>query len=327
MEPTEAVADFGQQLRQAEIVVREGRLDQALVMLQEPMDQLPPIERPWLQMARLLLAMRRTEEAEQLLTEAQQYLPREPTIFVEHARLAEARSDWAEADRRWEAVRTNLPGQPEGWTGGVRCQIQMGQIAAADVLADQGMAVFPADAGLAFTWADLPKRPGDLTLRAARWTQVRTRFPEHPGAYAASALALRDLGDIVQAKQVAAQGCSKFPGDRDAYRAYGIVLLAADEVAPAEQALGKALQIGPDDPITRLHFIRAAVARKDWWEATRRIADAQNSFPGDGRFDAGQFALPRGGESEATPSVAETPKPPRVPQPTGRLRRLLMRRK
>jgi Flp pilus assembly protein TadD len=281
----------------------------------------------------LLLAMRRTEEAELLLEEAQQHFPKEPMVSILHARLAEARSDWAEAGRRWEAIRTNLPAQAEGWSGGVRCLSRMGQVAAADVLADQGVALFPADAGLAFAWADAPKGPGnDLTLRAERWTQVHTRFPEHPGSFAACALALRDLGDIAQAKLVAAEGCSKFPGERDVFRAYGIVLLAAEELVPAEQALAKALQIGPDDVSTRLHYIRAAVARKDWWEVTRRIADAQKSFPSDGRFHADQFALPAGGDTEAIPPeagmppAAGTPKPPRVPKPTGRLRRLLKRK-
>jgi len=327
MEQTAAVADFGQQQRQAEILERDGRLDEALVILQEQMDLLPATERPWLQLSRLLLAMRRPEEAERVLAEAQQHLPREPMIFIQHARLAEARSDWAEADRRWESIRTNLPGQPDGWAGGVRCLTYMGQIAAADVLSDQGVELFPADAGMAFAWADLPKGPGDLKLRAERWAQVRARFPDRPGAYAASALALRDLGDDAQAKRVAAEACSKFPGDRDVYRACGIVLLASGEVVPAEQALAKALQIGPDDPITRLHYIRAAVARKDWPAATRRIADAQKAFPNDARFRADQFAIEASGAAEVAPLVAGPPRPPRAPKPMGRLRRLLLRQK
>lgn len=278
-------------------------------------------------MARLLLANRRTAEAERLLGEAQQHSPREPMLFLQHARLAEARSDWPEADRRWAAVRTNLPGQAEGWSGGVRCLTMMGEVDAAGLLSDQGVERFPADAGMAFAWANVPNWPGDLKLRAERWAQVCARFPEHPGAYAARALALRDLDDVAQAKQVAAEACSKFPGDRDVCRAYGIVLLAAGEAAPAEQALAKALQIGPDDPATRVHYIQAAVARKDWWEATRRIADAQRSFPDDGRFHADQFALPAGGGTGAVPPVAKTPPPSSGPKATGKLRRLLLRRK
>ncbi|HVC60821.1 MAG TPA: tetratricopeptide repeat protein [Acetobacteraceae bacterium] len=327
MEQAEAVAEPGQQLRQAATLESEGRFGDALAVLQEQMTLLPASERPWLQVSRLLASMQRVEEAERLLAEAQQHLPNEVIVFIQHARFAEARSDWAAADRRWAEVRTRWPRHPDGWTGGVRTLSQLGQIDAAELLADQGWALFPLDAALAFVWADLPRLRGDLAPRADRWAQVRTMHPQNPGGYAAGALALLDLGRLEHAEQVASEGCSTFPADRDVHRAYGVVLLTKGEIAAAEQVLSKALQIDRNDSVTHLHYIRAAMARNDRPEVARRNADAQKLFPGDSRFYSERFEVPAEVDPEDPSTSPATPPQPRAPKPTGRLRRLLRQRR
>ena len=225
------------QLQQAEALERDGRLEEALVILQAQMTRLEADQRPWLQTARLLMATGRIPEAERVMEEAQKYLPDEPYVFVQYAQLADTRADRSAAVLCWAAVRERFPSLAAGWSGEAAALRDCGELETADALISEAKIRFPTDAGVAFTWADLPKWRHDWGDRVERWRKVLLIQRDHPGALTGAALALIDADQAKEGERIALDGARRFPAHQELHRAAGMTLLATGKYQAGDEAL------------------------------------------------------------------------------------------
>lgn len=112
----------------------------------------------------------------------------------------------------------------------------------------------------------------DWPRAATLWQQLRTVRPDHPLGYTDGTIALREIGDLVSAEAVIAEGLIRCP------EFHGCYMVWAD----------------------------LAMRRRDWPEATIRWAEARRRFPKDGQgYVHGAHALQQLGRMDDADRVLE----------------------
>ena len=162
-------------------------------------------------LARTLRHLDRGDEAEATLTLAQAKFPQAIAVFVDYAQLAEARRDLAEALNRWEAVRTNFPGEWLGFGAVARVLQDLGRFEEAEATLLDAMERFPTEDGPVHDLARLADRQRDLP-KAERWWRVfLKRAPGTWWSYTALARVLEEAGQVGEAKELLLSAVERFP--------------------------------------------------------------------------------------------------------------------
>jgi predicted Zn-dependent protease len=136
-------------------------------------------ERATLGVAECYTELGRFDEAEQILTGALKY-PRVDAFdcWAEMARIAELRGDWAAAARRWDEVRMLSPSRLTAYSHGALALEKCGRGAEAESILHAAIQRFDSEPQLWIDYARAAERRGDQQEAAARWLEVRVRFPD-----------------------------------------------------------------------------------------------------------------------------------------------------
>lgn len=158
---------------------------------------------PWVQSAVCLQRLFRHTEAEELLLKASTLYVGNQSILTNLAGLARHRRDWPEALRRWALVRDLFPRATMGYLGAAWTYEDMGMIVEADAMMTDGIDRNEEDAGLAIEYARAAHARADWEEAIRRWAIVRERFPNRHEGYDGGAAALRGIGRVDEAEQIA----------------------------------------------------------------------------------------------------------------------------
>ena len=105
--------------------------------------------------AEVLIKDGRPDEAAAVIAEGMGRLPEAWAIWQASGRAAERQGDYDEAVRRWEAMRVRFPGQPGGFLGGAETLALAGRREEAVALIRQARDFFPANKEIAEALARL----------------------------------------------------------------------------------------------------------------------------------------------------------------------------
>jgi tetratricopeptide (TPR) repeat protein len=152
--------------------------------------------------ARGLAELGRIEEAEQRLKEVQGRRPLVHDVAIALARLADKRGDKEEAVLRWADTRRRFPLLPFGYQEGFRHLLAMDRYAEAETILLAAIDRFPTEAWPSVEYASLAHTRQDWTASAARWANVRERWPDRQDSYLRGAEALSALGQQNEAARL-----------------------------------------------------------------------------------------------------------------------------
>ena len=208
------------------------------------------------------------DEAEARLLEEIIGFPDRPRPLIEFALMADQRKDVPEALKRWTAVRERFPERREGHLGIASALQLLERPGEAEPILAAAAARFPEWLHPLQSHAFIAQQRQDWPEAAARWEQVRARFPGDLNGYVFGAGAL-------------------------------IKLQRQDE---AEALLSEAVGRFPDRPQPLIAIARMAHQRQDWPEALRRWTAVRERFPDTREGHEGSAwaldAMERSGEAE-----------------------------
>jgi tetratricopeptide (TPR) repeat protein len=273
----------------ASIALRQRREDEAARRYQRLRERFPKIGAGYTGGALCLRNQFRLREAEELLEKARDLVPNDPRIPFEYAQLPvfdpfKEKRDYAEALRRLEALRNEFPDYEEGYLVAIRHHRQHGRFAEADTLALAGIERLPNSPAVAMEYGNTAREKRDWAQAVDRYSAMRTRFPNHPGATIGLAGVLSSSERYEEADVTLREAIERFPGEKAVFNEYGSV----------------------------------AVRRGEWKEALSRWSDAYRRFP-----DAKEFAhrifearlrLTESDADEAATAIVDEPSNPADPR-------------
>jgi tetratricopeptide (TPR) repeat protein len=290
--------------------------------------------------ARALIHDGRHDAAETLLEDAAQRFPENFEILITRADCAMRRGDWPEALWRWEVVRDRFGSNPWGYFGGGRSLLALGRAEEAEDLLVVAVSRFPNDHGIITSWAECAVHRKDWKEAAARWERVRATEPDNVGGYTAGAVALKNLGKMVEAEELLLLAQARFPdreegfvehawlaharGDRTeeadlwaavraqfprcvtAYLWGAAALRELGRGDDAEDLLKIAIEQFTGDAGPLMDFARTAGARGDWTESACRWNEVIKQFPDlpTGYVEQARALQAAGDSDEATAVIA-----------------------
>ena len=164
-------------------------------------------------LASLLNERRETEAADFYLREALAKWPNEVWLKREYALLADAHLPFSFAETRWRELEFEHPDSPLGLCG--RAELHRKNQRETDAARIYGEAVerFPDYIWAAHGHAWSATLARDWAEATRRWSDVRTRFPEHSYAHGNLVEALIEEGKVQAALDSAREGLERFPDD------------------------------------------------------------------------------------------------------------------
>jgi tetratricopeptide (TPR) repeat protein len=237
----------------------------------------------------------------------------DPNAIVQAAYAAQTALDWPTALRHWERLRTAHPDYPLAYTAAATALRELGELDAAEHLAEQAVTRFPDVASAAVVWAEQAERRQDWPGAAERWAAVRQRFPRDGHGYVRGAHALQQFGRLAESDLVLQEGRRQCPTDPWVMATWGYFAqhhLDLDEAmrrwrdvrefvphhpvgfsgaaltlrdrrrfVEAEAMTAGAMARFPDDPGGVVDYASIADAAGDWLEAVRRWDIVRRRFP------------------------------------------------
>jgi predicted Zn-dependent protease len=117
--------------------------------------------------------------ADTLMSESQAHYPDDIGLAVAWAESADRRRAWALAATRWATLRERFPAEPRGYGRGMRAFLEAGDLVGAENLAAATVTLFPEDANLMVSAAEIAMRSGDLDQAAKRWEAACAADPRN----------------------------------------------------------------------------------------------------------------------------------------------------
>jgi len=176
-------------------------------------ERFPDVSAGYTGVAHALRELGRFAQADALLVEAMERFPDDRAPRSNYAWVATVRRDWAQAAIRWRQVRERFPLEREGYLREGQALAALLRDEEAEAMLVEGMARLPKDAELAHEHAWIAYRRHDAATAAARFAELRERFPEAKGGYTGGALALRDLFRLREAEALLEEAQRHFPDD------------------------------------------------------------------------------------------------------------------
>jgi predicted Zn-dependent protease len=226
----------------ADAAAARGEAGLALRLWSEARSRFSEMPRPWLREAEVLLGLGRLDEAEAVLEEAVGRFPDHFWLARTRALAARAMDDDVEAYTRCRALRQAFPDNPMAHAAFVHLLLDLKQVAAAEAEVEASLARFPDLAWLRHMHARCAEEAGDTAAAAARWTALLVLDPYHEAAYAPAARALLGIGRPDEAAGLAREGRRLLPNSaavREAWAAAGVA--AEPAAATTEDLLAGAL--------------------------------------------------------------------------------------
>jgi tetratricopeptide (TPR) repeat protein len=263
------------------------------------------------------LQAHRLEEAERLLESAKERFPNEAWLHAEAGRLAEKYQQWDTALREWEAYRSQLPDEQEGYLRGAQVAQRAGKDQEADGLLALARKRWPHDRVVALEWASLPglelnwqekrRRLNQLMQEIPDWPEIRLeralasvsaveparrdypqalaelqelreRFPAFTAGWAAAIDLNRLSSRLTEAEHVALAALDRFPSEPSIAAAHAEVL---KELGRPEEALLRLTRIPLDrmDERATVTHIRLLCALGRFEDADATCCAAMSASP------------------------------------------------
>jgi glycosyltransferase involved in cell wall biosynthesis len=140
----------------------------------------------------------------------------DPALFdaiAARIRPVERAGDWTRAAAEWAALRARFPGRWEGACGEARALMELHRFDEADTILSETVAQFPGEPGPLCDWANLTLYTRNWPQAFARWSTVRSRFPDLLEGVRGMGAALRDAGRFDAADAELENGMRRFPDD------------------------------------------------------------------------------------------------------------------
>jgi predicted Zn-dependent protease len=203
----------------------------------------------YLQEVRLLSQLGQREAAEAVLATGVAHCPGDADLAIGFARAAQDRGDWAASAVRWAQVRVQFPARAEGITAVAQqaaherdwpraaeawqqarlrlpdsavplihqaiCLRQMQRHADAELLLEDGIARFPANADVVREYARTAHDRQDWSEAVRRWRMLRDVTPDMALGYAEGSWAATRAGDQAEAEMILTAAIAKFPDNAD----------------------------------------------------------------------------------------------------------------
>ena len=171
--------------------------------------------------------------ADTLALEGLKKFPNEAELYIEYGDIAVRQANWAEAVKRWELMREKCPEHPSGFSRGSSALQHLGEFAAADALALEGLKKFPQWRWLYVEYGKSAAHQENWAEATKRWELMREKFPEEQQGYVGGVIALKEQMDFVGADSLALEGLEKFPNEQDLYIEYSDSAIRQNDWAEA----------------------------------------------------------------------------------------------
>ncbi len=168
----------------------------------------------------------RISDAEDLLQAAVTRFPSDYPAASDHAGIAALRGDFATAVARWRGVVERFPHRAAAHVGLAMAIRDGGDPAAAEAAAVAALVAVGPDCELRMLLASLALQRGDAAEAARRWAALRADAPAQARVFAGSVGALRELGRLEAAEQMATEALQRFPNDLELERQRALTLSA-----------------------------------------------------------------------------------------------------
>ena len=276
-------------------------------------DRHPEEIEAWTAEARALTALDRAVEADALLNKALARFPEDRDVALAWTDLAVDRKDWNEARRRAAAVLATFGDSLAAYQALATILRTLEDWDEADAVLTEACRRFPGEQALAVDHAMIAHIRRDGAASAARWSNLRSRFPGEIAGFTFGALELRLAGRWDEADALLREARDRFPGDPQPMIDYARCASDAENWpetrirsadlrrhhpdSPAGYILGTSscLHVGlfdeadqistaaaarfPADRQILLDCVRAAKARRDWPAVLIRAVGLREAFP------------------------------------------------
>jgi tetratricopeptide (TPR) repeat protein len=230
---SEALLSESDLATRADGAAARGEAGLALRLWSEARSRFPAAPRAWLREAEVLLGLGRLDEAEAVLEEAVGRFPDDFWLARTRALAARAMDDDVEAYTRCRALRQAFPDNPAAHAAFVHLLLDLKQVAAAEAEVAASLARFPDLAWLRHMHARCAEEAGDTAAAAARWTGLLVVDPYHEAAYAPAVRALLGVGRPDEAAGLAREGRRLLPDSAAVREAWTAASATVEEPAAA----------------------------------------------------------------------------------------------
>ena len=185
---------FDLAVARADVASRRHQWQQAEGQWRALLERCPGQLRCVLGLAEALQQLKKFAQAETLLATALLSDPDTQAAAEALARVSAARGEWSEAYRRWSAITRRFPTSIAGWHGVAFARLQQGDLADAEALSSQAVALFPDQAAILTVHAVSAASASNWPEAERRWDRLRKLMPHHADMWVQQARALRGQG-------------------------------------------------------------------------------------------------------------------------------------
>jgi tetratricopeptide (TPR) repeat protein len=226
-------------------LLEKGDVGGAVAFWEQTGDAFPDSVAAFQQPGSLLVQARRFAQAKSVLGRGLERFPGDRQMMVDWGWALHQLQDFPNALNAWRALREVHPRELMGFLGGAASLRQLKRLDEAEALLREARERWPENRQVLVDLGYLGIAKGDFTAALPIWSEVRARFPKNVDGYLWGALALRELGQLQAAEELARAG----------------------------------LVLHPTHSLLLLDFARIAQSRGDWEEALRRWEAAGRVTP------------------------------------------------
>jgi tetratricopeptide (TPR) repeat protein len=215
-----------------------------------------------------LLGLGQLDAADALAAQAVVRFPDHEQLAVEHAWLAHERRDWAEAIRRWGGIKERFPHLQAPYVGLGIAQRDSRLFDEADSSFTEAITLFPNNPAPLIEYAWVAHQRGNVSEARARWSDLRSRFPENRHGYLGAGVTEQSAGEFASAETVLSEGLRRFPNDEAIAVAYAWIANLQQDWRTAVARWSSLTETSPSNEEVR-RGLEAAL------QASKKIAPAE----------------------------------------------------
>ena len=294
-----------ERINYARFCAQSGSPDEAVNILSAITKQAPDYLPAWNVWAELDVARKDYDGAARLLQNVLNRDSENIDANVLQAKVWLAKGEKDRATDAFERLNKKYPGAPGLKLELARCYIVKNNLSQATTVLNEALATNPGYVDAALLLAQLNLKSGNAE---AVMESMRALLAKHPRLRPARLLladAYQKLGRLDDSATLFRDEIKESPQNADPYLALGVVLRLQNKTAEAHQALERAQELAPQNPVVALQLVDLDISTRDFdgalRQAQRQIADKPDSalahflegkvYAAEGKWDLAEASL------------------------------------